>query len=127
MITLAEGVTDRHNMSLFLERDSGKPHPAGFEVTRRNIFDPEDDALCEDEGAHTSRLFPNEEKLVMESGIVLTNSKWTSDLCAKPGCEKKPRFDSIFCSDSCGVSTLEKDLLKSIRFASTIHPSSLRS
>mmetsp|Transcript_32819 Transcript_32819/g.78395 ORF Transcript_32819/g.78395 Transcript_32819/m.78395 type:complete len:934 (+) Transcript_32819:358-3159(+) len=123
----AEGVTDRHNMTLFLERDSGKPHPAGFEVTRRNIFDPEDDALAGDGGAHVHDIFPNEKKLEMPSDVVLTDSRWDSDVCAKPGCGKRPRFDSIFCSDSCGVSTLETDLLKSIRFASTIHPSSLRS
>lgn len=127
MLTPAEGVTDRHNMTLFLERDSGKPHPAGFEVTRRNIFDPEDDALAGDGGAHVHDIFPNEKKLEMPSDVVLTDSRWDSDVCAKPGCGKRPRFDSIFCSDSCGVSTLETDLLKSIRFASTIHPSSLRS
>ena len=48
------------------------------------------------------------------------------ECCAREGCKRKPRFDSVFCSDSCGVSALEKDLLHSFEYAHSIHPSLLR-
>jgi hypothetical protein len=47
-------------------------------------------------------------------------------ICSRTGCTKKPRFDSLFCSDSCGVSALESDLLRTFQYASDIHPSLLR-
>lgn len=47
-------------------------------------------------------------------------------LCSRSGCTKKPRFDSVFCSDACGVSALESDLLRTFYYSSDIHPSSLR-
>ena len=47
-------------------------------------------------------------------------------VCARNGCTKSPRFDSLFCSDSCGVSALESDLLRTFQYASDIHPSMLR-
>ena len=46
--------------------------------------------------------------------------------CARPSCMKKPRFDSVYCSDGCGVSTLEKHLLRSLEYAEDVHPSLLR-
>ena len=47
-------------------------------------------------------------------------------LCLNRGCRRRPRFDSVFCSDSCGVAALERDLLHSFEYASDIHPSLLR-
>jgi hypothetical protein len=47
--------------------------------------------------------------------------------CARQGCKRKPRFDSIFCSDSCGVAAIEVDLLHSFEYANDIHPALLRS
>jgi hypothetical protein len=38
----------------------------------------------------------------------------------------KHRFDSAFCSDACGVSVLESDLMQTLFDASEIHPSVLR-
>ena len=46
--------------------------------------------------------------------------------CARLNCAMKPRFDSIFCSDACGVSALESDLLQTLEYANVIHPSFLR-
>ena len=45
--------------------------------------------------------------------------------CLCPGC-KPPRFDSSFCSDGCGLRTMEKDLLCSLQYANDIHPYELR-
>lgn len=47
-------------------------------------------------------------------------------VCARQGCSLKPRFDSLFCSDSCGVACLEGDLLRTFQYTSDIHPSLLR-
>ena len=47
--------------------------------------------------------------------------------CSRQGCNIKSRFDSVFCSDSCGVSTMETDLLKTLQYADKLHPSLLRS
>ncbi len=47
-------------------------------------------------------------------------------VCSRSGCMKIPRFDSVFCSDACGVSALESDLLRTFYYSSDIHPSSLR-
>jgi len=176
----AEGVTDRHNMILFLERDISKPQPAGFEGFRRNIFDPDEDDIAasptSDANKHpingengdknksntaavvspiTESSVPKDEKGKTTTAIDFdsfvhkngsnsqlkkrtskkkeskpqcnqTNAKGTS-LCARQGCKKHPRFDSIFCSDACGVSELEFDLLRSLQYASEAHPSVLRS
>ena len=97
----AEGQTDRHNMLLFLERDCRRANPVGFEKERRNIFDPEN-------------VLPN----------YTENSQ--ASLCVRPGCPMPHRFDSLFCSDACGVHVLERDLLNAFHEASDIHPSVLR-
>lgn len=116
----AEGQTDRHNMLLFLERDTRRPKPVGFEKKRRNIFDPEDAVFHQHalEVAASSRASADDasdlSSLVSES------------LCARHGCMMRRRFDSVFCSDACGVSALESDLLKAFHEASDIHPSVLR-
>lgn len=46
--------------------------------------------------------------------------------CARASCHRKPRYDSIFCSDACGISTLERDLLNSLEYSEEMHPSLLR-
>jgi hypothetical protein len=154
----AEGVTDRHNMTLFLRNDVRKATPAGFENPRRNIFDPEDDLIGRTNpgvlfinGADSaSSLKPKSTSLSgevdavmhgtngLENGTNFTgrvpnnrNSGKKGDneagqICARQGCIQKPRFDSIFCSDSCGVSTVEADLLQTLEYASEMHPTSLR-
>merc|ERR1712176_1331057 len=50
----SELYTDRQNMLLFLQRDTAKQCPAGYETPRRNFFDPEDDYLLQ--------LFPLKQK-----------------------------------------------------------------
>eukprot|EP00977_Amphora_coffeiformis_P014913 scaffold4244_cov167-Amphora_coffeaeformis.AAC.26 len=113
----AEGQTDRHNMLLFLERDTRRAKPIGFEKNRRNIFDPE-------EMQHhqlASSTTDGSAKERTESSSVASES-----LCARRGCIMKHRFDSLFCSDACGVSALESDLLEAFHEASDIHPSVLR-
>jgi hypothetical protein len=109
---------DRHNMMLFLQNDTSKLHPAGFEVPRRNIFDPEEDPIdnVSEVGSSMDVLDLTDSKIGKSSNLV----------CARIDCDKRSRFDSIFCSDSCGVSTLEKDLLHSLQFAAKLHPSVLR-
>jgi len=113
----AEGQTDRHNMLLFLERDTRRAKPIGFEKNRRNIFDPEE---MQHQHLHhsTTGASSNERS---ESLSVASES-----LCARRGCAMKHRFDSLFCSDACGVSALEIDLLDAFHEASDIHPSVLR-
>ena len=128
---------DRHNMMLFLQNDTCKLQPAGFEVPRRNIFDPEEDPVDFFENSDATE--PGATSLVKElneashaslssgmKSLATATSTGTSEACARVGCDKQPRFDSIFCSDSCGVSTLEKDLLHSLQYASKLHPSVLR-
>jgi len=46
--------------------------------------------------------------------------------CIRSGCQRKPRFDSKFCSDACGVSSCEQNLLRSLEIANGMHPSQLR-
>lgn len=142
------GVMDRHNMMLFLQNDTIKEHPAGFEVTRRNIFDPEEDpvgmaklegnassvpdtgkqmevALSSMKGIVTSNFMENNVREGLDNNADKdgTPDVKTTQICSRLGCKRKPRFDSIFCSDSCGVSTLETDLLRTLQYASKIHPS----
>ena len=105
---------DRHNMMLFLMNDTTKQHPAGFEVSRRNIFDPEEDPVCTPANSSVGES--------KDGGIQHVKD----NKCSRQGCNLKPRFDSRFCSDSCGVSCLEIDILESLKFANKLHPSVLR-
>ena len=103
-------------MLVFLMQDTKRETPVGFEKTRRNIFDPQDDDDSEGkEGAD-----PEESNNGKKKGKII------GPICIKKGCCKPARFDSIFCSDACGVSTLESDLLRTFFYSSDIHPSSLR-
>ena len=237
-----EFANDRHNMMLFLERDTRKVRPVGYDIQHRNIFDPADD--IKDESAQTSddddnacssedelskdctnlsRSDTNSEhpddastsrgsvsstesfdenqnnkyaetdsnksgqKLVAElntsinanvilddgsTGVLEDNDDikrgGNSELkhvenkphcppdsssdddsasestiparsgkkesegppkscCVRIGCDREPRFDSLFCSDACGVSALETDLMWSLEYADMMHPSLLRS
>jgi hypothetical protein len=141
----SEGVTDRHNMMLFLMQETRGNGPVGYEKRRRNIFDPEDDEApsenqTEDgEEATTKKDKDDLEEVAADASTGRTptptsirssptNGKRNgNDHCAREGCPSKPRFDSIFCSDSCGVWALELDLLHAFQYASDIHPSLLRS
>ena len=141
----SEGVTDRHNMMLFLQQDTNRDKPVGYEQHRRNIFDPEDDEVpftdtpeSTDEadiaGPSKDTAVEGEEDLEIATGrrLVLRGTsgaqpKQQAIVCAAQGCSHKPRFDSIFCSDACGVGALELDLLHSFQYANDIHPSLLRS
>ena len=135
-----ENYTDRHNIFLFLMRDTMREHPIGFEKEHRNIFDPEEDPAFleppvqeEAAAAKTDVDFDNTKPEV----IPVTTAEASPDgettkpenvrpVCGRKGCLHLPRFDSLFCSDSCGVSALELDLLHSFQESSDIHPSILR-
>ena len=121
-----------------------REHPVGFEKERRNIFDPEEDPEPEQPESKESLQPPNgndnsqpdgdtsepEQESKQQADApppdVLEMPQEESSQCARQGCTKKPRFDSVFCSDSCGLSVLELDLLHSYEESSDIHPSVLR-
>eukprot|EP00525_Craspedostauros_australis_P002055 CAMPEP_0198124118 /NCGR_PEP_ID=MMETSP1442-20131203/39180_1 /TAXON_ID= /ORGANISM="Craspedostauros australis, Strain CCMP3328" /LENGTH=326 /DNA_ID=CAMNT_0043783451 /DNA_START=23 /DNA_END=1004 /DNA_ORIENTATION=- len=46
--------------------------------------------------------------------------------CARSGCPNRHRFDSVFCSDACGVSAMESDLLRTFFYVSDMHPALFR-
>jgi hypothetical protein len=110
-------------------QDTIKDAPVGFENIRRNIFDPEDDDDSEsNKGSDSEEEAPSEKEKKNgknENGRD-KGTKAERAICKKKGCCKFSRFDSIFCSDACGVSTLESDLLRTFFYSSDIHPSSLR-
>lgn len=128
-------------MMQFLQQDSRKEYPAGFEKHLTNLFDPDDDEQVQNGGNHliASTLSPMEdEEMEAHKGIVgrkppaLAESfdddadSETEETCTRRGCCKKPRFDSVFCSDPCGVSALEYDLFRSLEVAGEMHPSLMR-
>ncbi|KAI2501869.1 hypothetical protein MHU86_12561 [Fragilaria crotonensis] len=140
----SEGITDRHNMLLFLEQDTSKDKPVGYERRFVNIFDPEDDLIpssddVESEAANDDGIVG--EKTNSEEGddsdlamgrrlstrkLSGVSQKGNSTKCASQRCSCKPRFDSIFCSNACGVASLELDLLHAFKYANDIHPTLLR-
>jgi len=113
----SESYTDRHNMLLFLLRDTARDVPIGYDNQPRNIFDPAEDengfSLGGLNGAGTS----------VTPGI---DGAAAATLCMRSRCTRYRRFDSLFCSDGCGVLALEMDLLRSLQDASDVHPSVLR-
>lgn len=135
----AEAFTDRHNMMQFLQHDSRKKDPAGFEQARQNLFDPEDDivpAKTEETGSEPQEKH-EKPGLSLHIGRKISSMNYTSSendnsgsetqsKCARNCCDRKPRFDSVYCSDSCGVVALELDLLRSLQYAGDIHPALLR-
>lgn len=153
----AEGYTDRHNMILFLQRDTAKDKPAGLENEVRNIFDPDEDEISVEDGEEadfenvidlvnqleSNNKKKNDDDEILENNIdettkqlvfeeqqdddnVLTTNGNRCGPCSRFQCNKRRRFDSQFCSDACGVITLEEDLLRIIHDANEIHPSVLR-
>jgi len=196
----AEGHTDRHNMILFLQNDTMKKYPVGFEKSRLNFFDAQEDDYAFIEDSDEGNLQKNPTSVEDVEGVYYKDgnflkklngveisdkedtgleqqmyssdtdddgsqipalyddkstssgtSKENSDnedkektgseqpnqekqsahvnvfsVCARPCCKRRPRFDSAFCSDGCGVSTLELDVLRSLQYANEIHPYQLR-
>ena len=146
---------DRHNMMLFLQNDTSRLHPVGFETPRRNIFDPEDDPVyidsyqesaLQDQKSAKKSAKSKRTSLPVAADLAAESVESTDEIlprdgsdkavkvfanqrrdCIRQGCNRKCRYDSIFCSDSCGVSTLEADLLKTLKYASKLHPPALRS
>jgi hypothetical protein len=123
----SEVFTDRHNMLLFLMRDTAKEHPVGFEGHRVNIFDPaEDETDVHKAPEHSPTNGSTTLNGGNDEGTEGKEGECENQICVRPGCCVKPRFDSLFCSDSCGISVLETDLLRTFQDASDIHPSVLR-
>mmetsp|Transcript_1548 Transcript_1548/g.2480 ORF Transcript_1548/g.2480 Transcript_1548/m.2480 type:complete len:1222 (-) Transcript_1548:234-3899(-) len=73
-----------------------------------------------------SRRGSQENPVVLDLTAADEQEEQPTNCCARPSCTKKPRFDSVYCSDGCGVSTLEKHLLRSLEYAEDVHPSLLR-
>ncbi len=65
-------------------------------------------------------------RIIARSARVRSSPKSSKSHCIRPCCKNKPRFDSSFCSDACGVWTMEKDLLCSLQYANEMHPYQLR-
>jgi len=108
-------------------------NPVGFEKELRNVFDPAEDLASEAgemDDNEKKRAMDDHEEADAKSAISPDDETKQCEKiplqCAREGCSQKPRFDSIFCSDSCGVSALELDLLRSYQESSDIHPSVLR-
>jgi hypothetical protein len=132
-------------MLVFLMQDTLKKAPVGFEKRRRNMFDPEDDNeaesdevadKCKDLNRKPPFIPDNQEESAPSQklhGVDDTNVdasekslKKEYATCKRKDCIAKSRFDSIYCSDACGVSSLESDLLRTFFYSSDIHPSALR-
>jgi hypothetical protein len=131
----AEGLMERHNMIQFLENDTRKQDPAGYEQHLRNLFDPDDDEHPgEQEELFKARSQDSQEDEAHREFVGRKpparwpgkDTKREEAICARRGCCKKPRFDSLFCSDACGVSELERDLLRAMYIAGELHPSLMR-
>jgi hypothetical protein len=140
----AEGITDRHNMRLFLHNDVQRETPVGYESRRMNILDPETSSIESDDDDEVSNANSDsddkddDKNNSQEDEDTAMNSEESEDaesmvtpvenlVCASPSCSRKPRFDSLFCSDACGVHMSEIDLLLTLQCAEDIHPSLLRS
>ena len=116
-------------MLVFLLQDTLKKAPVGFEKNRRNIFDPDDDDVSDSNqgsDAEEEKIPENEKKKQKKKTEREEDVYNDRAICKRVGCTKLSRFDSMFCSDACGVSTLESDLLRTFFYSSDIHPSSLR-
>lgn len=144
----AESYTDRHNMMNFLLRDTSRDVPIGYANQPKNLFDPEVDfnapvalrklttsAAKTDVGQTGKETGDKETSYVSvavegdspaENETCDESSSQLQSCCARSGCSRTPRFDSLFCSDGCGVSAIESDLLLSFQDAGELHPSVLR-
>jgi hypothetical protein len=143
----AESYTDRHNMMNFLVRDTRREVPVGYEKQPKNYIDPEvsfgsspaahpargtvpggdSDEAIPDDGSIEERSFSSASSTHGESPEGQDQrSVSVHTRCARKGCTKRPRFDSLFCSDGCGILAMEMDLLLSFQDAGELHPSVLR-
>jgi hypothetical protein len=174
-------------MYVFLMRDTARSHPMGYDESRRNLFDPEEDLAAhiittvEKQDCHInntmekatvspergetdpvpiekviglqSQVSNEPEQLLLQKQYVVyeegeeveeqgpeevqdeeaeneeddgARSEEQPSKCGRIGCYRSPRFDSVFCSDACGVSALESDLLRALNYASDLHPSLFR-
>jgi hypothetical protein len=124
-------------MILFLQSDTSREHPVGYEAPRLNIFDPAEDD--EEDGKSSTPSAGNCESIpdthvgngnrimpAITKGGGSAKESGRPTCCAREGCIKKPRFDSLFCSDSCGISCMESDLLSTFFYSSDMHPSVFR-
>lgn len=118
-------------MMLFLLQDTLRKVPVGFEKPRRNIFDPaEDDGPSDDGDASAgadcfSALYAAATRSTDDHGG--NGDRGIPSRCVRKDCCNMSRFDSVFCSDACGVACLEADLLRTFNYVSDVHPSLLRS
>jgi hypothetical protein len=150
----AESYTDRHNMMNFLIRDIRREAPIGYEKQPKNYLDPEVDfglsvVVQPSKGsAHMDEAFETYENDSSEERQLFSSMLHTHDedpeenpnvqdplehltrrprcKCSRTGCTEYPRFDSLFCSDGCGILAMETDLLRSFQDAGELHPSVLR-
>lgn len=133
----SEGVTDRHNMMVFLQNDTNRDFPVGYEQRRSNLFDPAEDLsdlrsspdgvidMLDNAEFLAGRRVPVRKVCVESQHDNFLPSPGVQQ-CVRAGCVMRPRFDSMFCSDACGVAALEVDLLRSLQYANDIHPAHLR-
>jgi hypothetical protein len=115
----AETTTDRHNMIVFLLRDLLRETPVGYEKPHPNILDPAEDVELGGD-IESSRRLSREAAQTVETGTAPSK-------CSRSDCPKAPRFDSLFCSDACGIHAMSSDLLRTLYESAEIHPSLLRS
>jgi hypothetical protein len=139
----SEGMTDRHNMKLFLQHDTQRETPVGYESRQMNILDletssietNEDDAVSDSDSDSDDNQDDDQDNededtamISQESeDVVMMATSVENLVCASSSCNRRPRFDSLFCSDACGVRMSEIDLLVTLQSAEDIHPSLFRS
>jgi hypothetical protein len=104
-------------MLVFLRNDTRVKVPVGFEEEQRNLFDPADDLDGDDE---------QDDKEERDNESSSKRPAPCNLKCLQRDCTIKPRFDSLFCSDACGVCVLQNDLLRTFNYSSDMHPSTLR-
>ena len=130
----AEGFTDRHNMKLFLHMDTAAEQPVGYENEKHNFFDPANypnDKDSDDDIGNDGKISESESGTYTskKAGGETTKKESvdeSSPSCAREGCINKPRFDSAYCSDRCGIHVIERHLLKTLEYAEEIHPAMLK-
>lgn len=134
----SEGATDRHNMMVFLQSDTNGEFPAGYEQRRRNLFDPAEDEsgdrgspdgvveVQDNTEPFAGRRAPVRKSILEKQQDPVLANQSVQFRCVRAGCTVRPRFDSMFCSDACGVAALQVDLLGALRCANDIHPALLR-
>lgn len=123
-----------HNAILFLQRDTQLRNPVGLERHTFNLFDPADDKLRLALRKERDESFDSNDEAweeetdgdKSEKPDKADESKDHPTICIRVGCERQQRFDSCFCSDACGVSTMESDLLRTLKLAQRLPPEYLK-